>query len=371
MDETSTEAAWSSASRTDQIVFNMLSNVERVDMSRVPATSLSSLNHESRIQDITEETAATGEQDMQRRDMRAWQNELNDDLVHDSYHRIGGGADVVGAAHDDMHAPPVVQQPHATPVNGGDGGHGGGQGGSEDHGMVEPVHTLDTGGSGGGDPRGDHVHPNHCSTDRDAQGAGRAEEDALRRYGDRGRRVPDSEDDVDSKRSVLMDILAMERRGVVFTRKWSMDDRLEDMMLEIRRHTMVEDERKNVDLMRDGLRLMVAGVELVNNRLGLLDLDGWSTDVSRELTKHDDNLARIYRKYCRRSTSRSPETEIAMALVSSMGMHHVKRVMSKTVMRRMSGSTTERRPPPSSSLPKHLDDDSSDDDEGIPDTTRS
>lgn len=131
------------------------------------------------------------------------------------------------------------------------------------------------------------------------------------------------------------------------TKEWSMDDRLEDMMLEVRRHSMAEDEKKNVGIMRDGLRLAVSGIELVNNRFGVLDLDGWSSEVNRELSKHDVNLARIYRKYWRRSASRSPEAEIAVALLSSMGLHHMKRVMAKKVMTNIGrGGFPPRRSPP-------------------------
>tara|TARA_B110001452_G_C15073206_1_gene374588 strand:- start:172 stop:771 length:600 start_codon:yes stop_codon:yes gene_type:complete len=191
-----------------------------------------------------------------------------------------------------------------------------------------------------------------------------------REYGNHASTSAREGGDEDNKRSVLLDIYAMERRGVVFTKRWTMEDRLEDMMLEVRRHAMSEDEKKNVSMMKDGLRMFVTGIELVNNRLGLLDLEGWSNDASRELSKHDDNLGRIYRKYCRRSTSRSPETEIAMALVSSMGMHHVKRVMAKTVINRVSAGSQGKRRQTSSSLPKHLDEDSSSD-EDVPSEVRS
>ena len=171
-------------------------------------------------------------------------------------------------------------------------------------------------------------------------------------------------EDEDYKRSVLLDIYSMEQRGVKMTRKWSMDDRLEDMMLEMRRHAMAEDETKNVNFMRDGLRLFVSGVEIVNNRLGLLDLEGWSNEVTRDLDKHNENLSRIYRKYCRRSTSRSPETEIALAIASSMGMHHMRRMMAKTMINRASRGQSSSDTPRKETLnvPSHLDDDSSDED---------
>lgn len=147
------------------------------------------------------------------------------------------------------------------------------------------------------------------------------------------------EDDELSKRTLLLDLKQLEMQGVRLTREWTMDDRLEDMMLEMRRHTLAMDERANVNMMRDGMKIMVTGIEMMNNRLGLLDLDGWSSDICRDLSKHDANLGRIYRKYWRRSTSTSPEMDIALSLIGSMGLHHMKRTMSKQLM---SGAASQR-----------------------------
>ena len=121
--------------------------------------------------------------------------------------------------------------------------------------------------------------------------------------------------------------------------------------------------------MRDGLRLLVSGIEIVNNRLGILDLEGWSNEVTRDLDKHNENLGRIYRKYCRRSTSRNPETEIALALASSMGMHHMKRMITKTMVNRatMRNASSFKNPFHGKgrefNAAKHLDDDLSSDED--------
>ena len=146
-----------------------------------------------------------------------------------------------------------------------------------------------------------------------------------------------SEGDELRKRTVLLDLQQLGAQdGVKLTKEWTMDDRLEDMLLELRRHALVADEKNNVGMMRDGMKLLLTGVEMVNNRMGLLDLDGWSTSACNELGKHDANLVRIYRKYWQRSTSNTPEVEIAMALMGSAGMYHIRRTMSKSMMNRAS-----------------------------------
>lgn len=140
-----------------------------------------------------------------------------------------------------------------------------------------------------------------------------------------------NEDDEMTRRTLLLDLRQMEMQGVKLTKEWTIHDRAEDMTHELRRITLSMDEASNIGMMRDGLRLGVTAIEMMNKRIGLLDLDGWSNEICRDLGKHDANLGRIYRKYWRRSHSTSPEMEICMSLVGSMGMYHMKRKMSSQV----------------------------------------
>ena len=143
---------------------------------------------------------------------------------------------------------------------------------------------------------------------------------------------PSAPSDDFAKRTVLLDLRQLEMQGAKLSKEWSMEDRTEDMMMEMRRITLAMDEVSNVNMMRDGMRLTLTGIEMINKRIGLLDLDGWSSEVCRDLQKHDANLSRIYRKYWKRSHSTSPEVDICMSLIGSMGMYHMKRKMSKQVL---------------------------------------
>ena len=137
------------------------------------------------------------------------------------------------------------------------------------------------------------------------------------------------EDDELAKRTVLIDLGRLEAQGVAMTKKWTMDDRYSDMLLELRRHLMLEEEQSNVEMLKDGLKMLVTGVEVLSKKFQILDLDGWSSEVSGTLCKHDATLARIYRKHWRRGSSRNPEVELALALIGSAGMYHLKSSMSK------------------------------------------
>ena len=171
--------------------------------------------------------------------------------------------------------------------------------------------------------------------------------------------VASTEEDELQRRSALQDLRDLATRGVKLTKEWCMEDPLDDMLLELRRQSLAQDERSNVNMLRDSLRLVITGVEMVNQRFGLLDLDGWSQEACRELDKHDANLARIYRKYWRRGTTQSPEASIAMSLFGSMGMHHLRRTMTKSMMNRSARSAPSSR---RSRRPQHAVEDSSDED---------
>ena len=154
------------------------------------------------------------------------------------------------------------------------------------------------------------------------------------------------------KQSVLHDLHRLRQQGVVLSKDWTLDDRLDDMLLELRQQSMAMDEQNNVAMMRDGMRLIVTGIETVSSRFGILDLEGWSQEVSRDLSRHDAALTRIYRKYWRRGVSNTPEVDLGLALLGSMGVHHLKRTMTRQMMMKRGGGSGRyahvARTPPSS-----------------------
>ena len=134
-------------------------------------------------------------------------------------------------------------------------------------------------------------------------------------------------DQILEKQQVLMDMERLKLQGIKLTKEWTLNDRLDDMQFEVRRHMLHLDEMNNINMMRDGMRLMCSGFEMINGKLRFLELDGWASEVCSDMNKYDNALGRIYRKYWRRGTQNSPEMEIAMGLIGSMGMYHFKKKM--------------------------------------------
>jgi hypothetical protein len=270
-------AGFSDMSDTDRVVFTVLSNPERIDLSAFPRTETSRMGGGG--ESCIEELPPIDEEGLHTR-----QCDADDDCGAPS--GLGGWADATTSLPRRSSPSPVPPSPRSA---------------------------------AGYDAYDDA---------RRAQRSEAAEDHGCRDRGDDG-----ESDDEDAKRTLLLDLRGLQLQGVQLSKTdWSMNDSVDDMTLEIRRATLAMDELSNVNMMRDGLRLAVTAIEMVNNRIGLLDLEGWSSEVCRDLHKQDHNLSRIYRKYWRRSTSNSPELDICMSLVGSMGFHHMKRMMSKQLM---------------------------------------
>ena len=98
------------------------------------------------------------------------------------------------------------------------------------------------------------------------------------------------------KQNVLMDIERLKMQGIQFSKQYTVDDPIEDMQYEIRRHMLHMEEMNNMNMMRDGMRMLCTGIEMLNGKFKLMELNGWSQDVCSDMTKYDTALSKIYRK---------------------------------------------------------------------------
>lgn len=135
------------------------------------------------------------------------------------------------------------------------------------------------------------------------------------------------------KQSVLLELERLKTaHNVTLTKNYTLDDRLDDMQFEVRRHLLNIEEANTLNFMRDGMKLAFTGIELANSKLGpFLELDGWSSEMCQDIQKYDSALSRLHKKYWRRN-SMSPEMELGMAILGSIGMHHFKKKFMPSVL---------------------------------------
>ena len=118
--------------------------------------------------------------------------------------------------------------------------------------------------------------------------------------------------------------------------------------------------------MRNGLQLACTGLEMFSKKFKVLDLEGWSAEVCSDMSKYDRSLGKLYRKYWRRSHSNSPEADIALSLVGSIGMYHMRKTMSKKIFQRGGGMNRNSQFQEGSRFQSQNYDDDDDDEEEPP-----
>ena len=157
--------------------------------------------------------------------------------------------------------------------------------------------------------------------------------------------VVSAESTMHDKHGLLLELHRLRQAGASLTREWTMQDDLESMQMEMRKVTSNMEEAQTVNMMRDMMRIGFAGVEFLNGRIGLLELDGWSEQMSQDIHKYDGALRKLYQKWWRRSST-SPEMEIIIGLGTSLLMHHAKNKLT-------GGTARAGRAAPRASSPKN------------------
>ena len=137
----------------------------------------------------------------------------------------------------------------------------------------------------------------------------------------------DPEDEHREKQAVLLELMRLQQTGVRLTREFSLEDSLDSMQFEARRHHLHAEEQQTTTMLKDGMCIAFTGIEYCSKSFfnhKILNLEGWASATQNDInTKWDQYLRRIYRKYWSRACV-SPEAGLAMCIGSSMLMHHMK-----------------------------------------------
>lgn len=105
---------------------------------------------------------------------------------------------------------------------------------------------------------------------------------------------------------------------------WSMKMPLFELKYDLTRRQEADTEAANLAMMKDALKFIVKGIEGANRKWGpLLELDGWSEDVTSDMSKFDRCLTAIYLKLFRKKTM-NPFVELMFLIVGSAAYWHIR-----------------------------------------------
>lgn len=126
------------------------------------------------------------------------------------------------------------------------------------------------------------------------------------------------------KQATLLEIDHLRAQGVTISKDFNMTDTLESMQFEVRRHLQHLDETRMVATLVDMFKMGLTGLEMASKKVNFIDLDGYSTEVTADMSRFTPAITRLYRKYYRKSVW-SPEAEMGFALCSSIAMFHFRK----------------------------------------------
>lgn len=135
------------------------------------------------------------------------------------------------------------------------------------------------------------------------------------------------------KQDILLKLLALEKKGIVLTKKYSMSSKLSDLRFELELHKHNAEVDVSVKFQQKILVAAVTGLEFANNKFDPLGakLDGWSESVMENLDDYESIFIRLHEKYKKRAEL-PPELQLLVTLVGSGFMFHVTKSLFSSSM---------------------------------------
>lgn len=141
------------------------------------------------------------------------------------------------------------------------------------------------------------------------------------------------EQELKSKFEYIRKLEGLEKRGIKISKKYSMDDKLNEMKGEYEMIKAEQQKRNSVKFQGKMLMAFVSGIEFLNSKFDPFDikLDGWGESVNENLDEYDEIFAELHEKYGGRAKM-APELKLLFMLGGSAGMIHMTNTMFKSAM---------------------------------------
>lgn len=133
------------------------------------------------------------------------------------------------------------------------------------------------------------------------------------------------------KQDILLKLIALEKKGIELTKKYSMSSKLKDLKFELKLHTEAIEKDLSVKFQQKVLMAAVTGIEMANKKFDPVGakLDGWGESVMDNLDDYDSIFEKLYEKYKTRSEL-PPELQLLVTLVGSAVMFHITKTIFST-----------------------------------------
>ena len=135
------------------------------------------------------------------------------------------------------------------------------------------------------------------------------------------------------KQEILLKLVALEKRGITLTKKYSMSSKLSDLKFELDLHKTNAEIDASVKFQQKVLMAAVTGLEFANKTFDPIGakLDGWSESVMDNLDDYESIFIKLYEKYKSRADL-PPELQLFVTLVGSAFMFHITKTMFNSAL---------------------------------------
>jgi hypothetical protein len=139
-----------------------------------------------------------------------------------------------------------------------------------------------------------------------------------------GSDTKEKKDPKKEKQEILLKLLALEKKGVELTKKYSMSSKLSDLRFELELHQGNMEKEMSVKFQQKILMAAVTGLEFANKKFDPIGakLEGWSESVMDNLDDYESVFERLHEKYKTRAEL-PPELQLLVTLAGSAFMFHV------------------------------------------------
>ena len=126
---------------------------------------------------------------------------------------------------------------------------------------------------------------------------------------------------VAEKEGLLLELQMLEKQGIFKpSRQFTISDSLEELQFQVDRANSTFSATQAVDFAKTGIRIGSSMLEMFLRKMNVNAMDGFSKNLCQDMNKFNRPLTRLYRKYWRRGSMTSPETELMMIVFGSMAM---------------------------------------------------
>ena len=135
------------------------------------------------------------------------------------------------------------------------------------------------------------------------------------------------------KFSYIRKLEALEKQGITVSRKYNMDDKLEEMKGEYEMIKSDIGKRNSVKFQGKMLLAFASGIEFLNSKFDPFDIniDGWGEAVNENISEYDEVFGELHEKYGSKAKM-APELKLLFMLGGSAGMLHMTNTMFKSSM---------------------------------------